>query len=165
MKKLYIDVPAKWMKRELCQKKQSFHIMPLMGPGEIKIPTLKISWHCLLKQKSLCFETKQNAKKFSRLCNKKYTITMVSFWPVQVGGVVPEGRVEGAAVHEHGGERVQVQLLAGGGVPLSLPPRARGQELKLRLLHLHRHDHTTIQPLEPTTEPWNPWYSGHIVPV
>ncbi len=45
---------------------------------------------------------------------------------VQAGTAVSEGRVQGSAVHEHGGERVQVQLLAGGGASVPLPSRARG---------------------------------------
>ncbi len=61
---------------------------------------------------------------------------------MQAGTAVSEGRVQGSAVHEHGGERVQVQLLAGGGASVPLPSRARGPELKLRLLHLYRQAHT-----------------------
>ena len=51
---------------------------------------------------------------------------------------MPQGRCQGAAVYQHGGERVQVQLLAGGGSSVPLPPGAGGQELQLRLLRLHR---------------------------
>ncbi len=61
---------------------------------------------------------------------------------MQARTAVSEGRVQGSAVHEHGGERVQVQLLAGGGASVPLPSRARGPELKLRLLHLYRQAHT-----------------------
>ncbi len=70
---------------------------------------------------------------------------------MQAGTAVSEGRVQGSAVHEHGGERVQVQLLAGGGASVPLPSRARGPELKLRLLHLYRQAHTHSTHAQPVT--------------